>query len=360
MNKNRDGFSLVEVIIAVALLAILCMPILAYFTHASVATSDGKDTHRANMAAQSAAEELKGCETFEQIEEKLAAATGGSVSGAKWTIDSAYDGSTKKAALTKLVTEDGFPYQVKVTLDYNYGITDAHGNKVDVNGNEIDADYNDYSMPKLKEVYADTNVVISETDQVDTAVSNFLYSNPSKSESEIKNNMERTLCLNVSKKNSDIYKVRGYYHYRYTNNGKTYTYSADVEDTEIEISKLENIYFFYNIMKDDAPEPVEVDFDFAITQAEAEKLHVYFVCQREVKAPKTGYSLNFDTSHGQAAWAEYYTNGVATNLAASSDMIQYDTSGKRIAKILIDVYAGSETSFTEATRIVHLETSKGE
>lgn len=360
MKKNREGFSLVEVIIAIALLAILCMPVLAYFTHASVATSDGKDTHRANMAAQSAAEELKSCETFERIEEKLVSATGSSVSGAKWTVDAAYDTSTKKASLTKVVTEDGFPYQVKVTLDYNYGITDDHGNKVDVNGNPIDADYNDYSMPKLQEVYADTNVVISETDQADTAVSNFLYSNPSESESEIKNDMERTLCLHISKKNSDIYAVRGYYDYRYDKSGRTYTYSADVESTEIEISKLENVYFFYNIMKDDAPEHVEVDFDSTITQAEAEKLHVYFVCQKEVKEPKTGYSLNFDTSHGQAAWAQYYTNGVATNLAASSDMIQYDTSGKRIAKILIDVYAGSETSFTENNRIVHLETSKGE
>lgn len=347
-KKAKEGFSLIEVIIAVALLAILSMPILAYFTHASVATSNGKDTHRANIVAQSVAEELNGCETFQQIEEKLIL-----VPDSKWTVNSAYDTSEKKAVLTKEVTEDGYTYLAKVSLDYNYETKD-------VNGDDTDAKYNGYAMPKLKEVYADTNVVISETDQVDTAVSNFLYSNPSKSESEIKNNMVRTLCLDVSKKNSDVYDVRGYYNYSYANNGKTDTYSADVEDTEIEISKLENIYFFYNIIQDSVPESVKVDFDSTITQEEAKKLHVYFVCQKEVKEPKTGYSLNFDTSHGQAAWAEYYTNGVATNLAASSNMIQYDTSGKRIAKIVIDVYNGSETSFTEANRITHLETSKGE
>ncbi len=360
MNRinAKEGFSLIEVIIAVAILAVLSMPILAYFAHASVAASDGKDTHRATIVAQSVAEELNGCETFEQIEEKLV--SGGSVSASSWTVDSPYDASAKKTSLTKKVTEDGYTYQAKVTIDYNYETKDASGNNIDVNGDKIDAQYNGYAMPELKEVYADTNVVLSETDQADTAFSNFLYSNPTKSETEIKNNMVRTLCLSVHKKNADVYNVRGYYLYRYTNNGKTYTYSADVEDTEIEISKLENIYFFYNIIQDNAAESVEVDFDSSITQAEAEKIHVYFVCQKEVKKPKTGYSLNFDTSHGQAAWAAYYTNGVPTNLAASSEMIQHDSSGKRIAKIIIDVYDESETSFTELNRITHLETSKGE
>lgn len=347
MKNAKDGFSLLEVIIAVAVLAILSMPVLAYFTHASVSTSAGKDTHRANMVAQSVAEELNGCSTFQQIEEKLVVA-----SGSAWTVDSAYDSSTKKTSMTKKVTEDGFTYQAKVSLDYNYATKN-------VNGDNTEAKYNGYAIPKLEEVYSDTNVVIAETDQEETAVSNFLYSNPSKSDTEIKNDMIRTLCLNVFKKSADIYDVKGYYEYSYTNNGNTYTYSADVEDTEIEISKLKNIYFFYNILKDDAAENVIINFDSNITQDEAQELRVYFVCQKEVKQPKTGYSLQFSTS-GQAAWAKYYTNGVATNLAASSDMIQYDTTGKRIAKITVDIYDGSETSFTEANRIVHMETSKGE
>lgn len=343
MKNAKDGFSLLEVIIAVAVLAILSMPVLAYFTYASVSTSDGRDTHRANMVAQSVAEELNGCDTFQQIEEKLVVA-----SGSAWTVDSAYDSSTKKTSMTKKVTEDGFTYQAKVSLDYNYATKN-------INGDNTEAKYNGYAMPKLEEVYSDTNVVIAETDQKETAVSNFLYSNPSKSETDIVGGMERTLCLNVSKKSADIYDVNGSYQYSYN----TDTYSADVEDTEIEISKLKNIYFFYNILKDDTAENVIINFDSNITQDEAQKLRVYFVCQKEVKQPKTGYSLQFSTS-GQAAWAKYYTNGVATNLAASSDMIQYDTTGKRIAKITVDIYDGSETSFTEANRIVHMETSKGE
>ena len=40
MKNAKDGFSLLEVIIAVAVLAILSMPVLAYFTYASVSTSD--------------------------------------------------------------------------------------------------------------------------------------------------------------------------------------------------------------------------------------------------------------------------------------------------------------------------------
>ena len=71
-KREHEGFSLIEVIIAMAILAILSMPILAYFSNAMVSTSQGRDTHKASMVAQSVVEELNSCATFEQIE-KLAA-----------------------------------------------------------------------------------------------------------------------------------------------------------------------------------------------------------------------------------------------------------------------------------------------
>ena len=46
---KKEGFSLIEVIIAVALLALMALPILAYFTNAAVTTSRGKNTDRKSV-----------------------------------------------------------------------------------------------------------------------------------------------------------------------------------------------------------------------------------------------------------------------------------------------------------------------
>lgn len=46
MKSMKEGFSLVEVIVAIAVLALLSLPILAYFSDASVFTSRGKHTRR--------------------------------------------------------------------------------------------------------------------------------------------------------------------------------------------------------------------------------------------------------------------------------------------------------------------------
>ena len=69
----KEGFSLVEVIIAVALLAFMALPILAYFTNAAVTTSRGKNSQKATMAAESVLEELNSFDTLEQMEEYLKA-----------------------------------------------------------------------------------------------------------------------------------------------------------------------------------------------------------------------------------------------------------------------------------------------
>ena len=42
MKSMKEGFSLVEVIVAIAVLALLSLPILAYFSDASVFTSERK------------------------------------------------------------------------------------------------------------------------------------------------------------------------------------------------------------------------------------------------------------------------------------------------------------------------------
>lgn len=332
MIKKDEGFSLIEVVIAITILAILTMPILAYFTNASVSTSNGKGTQKANMAAQSVTEELNSCTSFEQIEDKLVAVT-----GSAWTVDSV---EAEKSKLTKKITVDGTAYQAKVLLDYDYSRTKA-------DGSETESKYNDYASPKLKEVYSANNVVMTETDQMETAAGNLQYTNQDVSVSEIKAAMTRTMFLDVTKSDdgsgNDLFFVKGYYTYQY--NGDDYI--AVLKETKLE--KLENVYIFYNLLRSDVVnEPVEINLT-NFTGEEAKKLNFYFVCQKDSGTKPAGYSLNI-TKNSFLPSANCHTE---------IDNLVEKTLEKRIAKITVDIYNDTETVFTDSTRLVRLQTSKG-
>ena len=322
MKSMKEGFSLVEVIVAIAVLALLSLPILAYFSDASVFTSKGKHTQKATTAGQAVAEEVNNCDDFEEVEDVLSAQEG-------WTLDSKAAGSDHKSHLTKVVT-----------------------------GDTTESKFNEYETPQLKEIYSPKNVVLSETDQADVAVSHFLADHPDKTQSEIKNDMTRVICiqLGVDPSNSDVYTVKCFY--RYTYGGANF--DSVLNDTKIEKSKLENIYLFYNITKDTGAEEVQVDCDPSILATEAEKVNVYLICQKKVMAPTSGYSLNM-TVTGTAQRMNYFTNGInCTGITAKTEFIEKQASGKRIAAVSVDVYPESATVFNDDTRVVHLDTSKGE
>ena len=344
MRRSKEGFSLVEVIVAIAILAILTMPILAYFTNAAVSTNRGKSAQKATMAAQSVLEELNSCTSFEQIEEQLKAAT-----GSAWTVDSV---GTDKSELTKLVTVDGSEYQAKVTVDFDYRTTDAGGTKL------TESQYNNYAKPELTEVYSPDSVVAAESDETDTALSNFYYeaykNNPFITKEQIRAAMSRTLCLDVAK-DGDLYLVKGYYRYGY--DGKTY--EAVMENTKIERDKLKNIYLFYDLMREDiVNEAVEINLN-GLSMDEAKNLSVFFVCQNGAISRPTGYSMSM-TGSGNFAQIKYYTNGIpSTTTAVETEIVKHAT-GKRIAAVTVDVYDKDETAYTEESRLARLETSKGE
>lgn len=347
MQQKRDGFSLVEVIIAVAILAIIATPILAYFTNAAVSTSRGRDTQKANMVAQSVMEEVKSCDSFAQVEQNLVAA-----SGSAWTITNVADipTATNKGAsvLNKNVTLDGVDYKAVVTLDYDYTAASTD-----------EPLYNDYSVPELKEIYSTSNVVLEETDQEDTALSNYLYSNKDKTRQDIRNNMSRTICMDVVKDKSNpsnpIYTIRGYYRYNYQGED----YDAIIKSTKIESSKLRNIYLFYHLLQKNAAESVKVNYQ-GVSQTEAEKIQVYFICQKRTKEdgtfdePQSTYSL-FVSGEGEYMKSQYFSNGKA--LSGVSGKTEFVTSAraKRIAKVTVDVYDPTDASKV----LVSLHTSKG-
>ena len=154
MKRQSQGFSLIETMIAIAVLGIVAMSLLSFFSRANFYSSSGKDTHKADMVGQSVMEEINTYSDFEEIEKDLLQST-----GTAWKLESQ---EKKKSILCKNLFMEGKEYHAKVTLDYDYPT-----------GGETVSQFNNYDQPELKEIYSPSNVVLAESDQLSIAVSHF-------------------------------------------------------------------------------------------------------------------------------------------------------------------------------------------
>lgn len=370
-NSMREGFSLVEVIIAIALLAILTMPILTYFTNAAVSTSRGKNIQKASMAAETAMEEVYAFESPEQIEEYIQAA-----SATDWSIESTAesktgeDGKTSATVLRRDNIEvDGERYKAKITLEYDYPVSSEAASYNNPNSNP---------MPELKEVYSASNAVITEGDQLDRAVSHYLMKYPDAEQNEIQKELSenRELQLKITEEES-VYTVTGSYQY---------TYHGDVYDAVIlrtKVKDLANVYFFYNRIKyTDAEDRIVVKNTEETVNVEAstisssknafeenmKNLHVYFICQKEKEEKDMG--MGIDSAHklkfimnDNAKLSTYHTNIDLSNKPVTIDKYEQGAVTSkpkgRIAKVTVDVYADTADMDTSES-LTQLESSKGE
>lgn len=345
MDNKRDGFSLIEVIIAVAILGIVAMSLLSYFSLASNYSSRGRDKQRADMVAQSVIEEINSYNSVDAIEEKLKNAT-----GSAWQIDTLADEVQKESTLTKKMTLDGVDYLAKVKLDYDYVPENE-------DGDATQAKYNEYATPQLSEVYSPNNIVFSETDEQEVAISNIYHQNTNVSQSTIKSTVERTMCLDfqTDEENAEICHVKAYHEYKY--NGKTYTVS--LKNEKIEMKQLKNVYLFYQLLRSDVwQESVRIDAT-ALTNEKASEVKIYFIRQKGTNTAPLGYTLQVSGS-GNYMQFQYASNNVPIQgiTSASQEVIEFQ-KGNRIAEITVDIYSGEESTFTADNRIVRLQTSKG-
>ena len=184
MKRQVQGFSLIEVLIAIAILGVASLALLSFFSSANLYSSTGKSTQEADLVAQSVLEEVDSCKTLTDIDSQLMAAT-----GSAWTL---VKKENKQMTLSKKVTLNGSDYQARVLFDYDYDTTDSEGN-------QVESKYNNYEQPKLQEIYSANNAVIVESDQLQAAASHFYYKNPSVSKSTIENGLSRDVVIDIQK-----------------------------------------------------------------------------------------------------------------------------------------------------------------
>lgn len=431
--KDNSGFSLVEVIMALAILALVTLPIVNYFTYSSVRTIDGRERQTATMAAGDVMEELKAYSNHEQIAQlvatpdPLATATpapatdtyvvrvyskysydtalgtsvtkeqikaalkrvlcvhvekGTTVVGApdsttapvatptaapsideKWEVDSspvpeylvAPGAAPAPLDMMRKVDINGNKYLAKVHVDYDTYDSDTKT----VDGADITSEYNDYYIPQPSDVYAETNVIAQEDDEVDVAVSEILTD----------------LTASSGALSGIIEK------------------EVTIEETEIRTDKLENIFVFYKPAWDSSKtENFKVTVGAGITEAQIKKWSIYLTYQdvwavgpgetpspSAVPAPNASdigsYTLKMvDTTDGR--YAKFYSNlnrpthenqsintvGFTLQKTSAGKWDSYVSKNRknRIGKIYVDIFKTTETDFSKKNAIAHAESSHAE
>ena len=365
MQFDQKGFTLVEVIIAIAVLAILSFPLMGYFSNALSTTSQGKRKQIAKMAGQSIVEELTSYKQYEDLER--------AVSGGAWNVDSEAEARALASPepsptpdplnpmvpitllpckyITKDFVVDGDEMTAKVKLDFNYS-----------NGGSSIVQYNNYEVPQIDALYSEHSVVAVEGEQDSTALGELYSANEGTiNKSTISNNLERKGNISIQRKgdtgdNAKIFVVKVFYTYTLENvTAKVKTYQAPyLINTEILRDDFKKLYVLYDAF-DLSNDEFDVDLDSNILTPEQQKISFYFINQKSTI--QAGYSLLLKES----GYVNIFTNGfhVVGSGSTKTEFIEHEKE-TRLAHVIVDIYKKGETTFDDNTRIIRIQSAKGE
>lgn len=366
--KDDSGFSLVEVILALTILALVTLPVINYFTYSSVRTIDGRERQTATMAAEDVAEELKAYSNIEQIEELVATPMPGATAAPPASDSTylvrvfykySYTVPTNMSAITPATIESGLSRVI--CLDIREGSNVLAGAAtpspaplasptptpdsteawsidpsplpeytVEPAADPLPMDITrnvvvNNSKYKAK-VHFDFDVYDSDTKAKDGSDIDAQYNDyhiPSPSEVYGNTNVVAAEDDEVDSAVSEIYTDV----MAASTPGHVIQKEVTLEQTEISKSKLKNIFIFYKPAWDSSrQEHFKVIGDPAFTEEEMKKINIYFTYQ-DLSVPAPGetpdpsvdpapgvsdigtYALRMDQSDINAAvHAKYYSN----------------------------------------------------
>lgn len=110
LKRNNKGFTLMEVLISIAMVGILFLPILSVFSKSMKANNVSKNIQRANSVASSVAEQVRAYDTFEDM------CNVGSISGNDLVLTASNSG-VYSFTLANL-ENDGVDYTADIKVDY--------------------------------------------------------------------------------------------------------------------------------------------------------------------------------------------------------------------------------------------------
>lgn len=411
-SLDDDGFSLIEVILAVAILALVSVPILNYFTNSSLRTIDGRNKQTATMAAESVVEELNSYSNYKQIKDLTATAAPGAPAPSStpvWKVSPAEPGEThdpQSDYIERKLEVNGVNYLAKAKIDYGVyksgmkTIDDSAGEKIGHgNGDAINSKFNDYRIPNPSEVYSESNVVAAEDDEIDSALSEFYTtlnaSTPSGGNSivdwgVIEAGIQRTVCVDISYKDSSKkeYEIRVYYLYTFTHSGRSLETEVTLQNTCVKTSKFKRVFVFYDPLRAGATDESirirtgsEIPGKEQIPVSEGDRplgddgtivsdMEFYFAVQT-TKAAVAGTKPNdysVTVTVGNASASGFFANaGTIRGVTPSSPVIDGSTTAfvnrkrtERIGRISVDVYELRPDGSVFGKSRAHIDTTMAE
>lgn len=366
--KDNSGFSLIEVVLAVTILALVTLPIINYFTYSGIQTSKARDRQTATIVAENALDELNSYNNFEQIENiaSFGAVSTMEVSGG-WTVTPDASADPDELTFTDLEKKDVVMnernFTVKAHISYEDYLNETGKPlkpKDSTDESEVvGSKFNSYEVPNPSEVYSDENVVAKEDDQVDTALSHFLtneatYSQPYFTNYTLINNKlqrEIQILLEYTDTTKSMFHVKISYLYKLSGAkvDDSEEYEVPLEETIMDKDKLRNIYVFYNLMKDEGSSPPIQKKDYIklkigqnginVEKKDIENLKFY-MCSQTTSACQTHDDTQHDITFVNDATLvenQFYYNCEPEKKDPKDTFVRHERK-KRIGAIEVKVY----------------------
>jgi prepilin-type N-terminal cleavage/methylation domain-containing protein len=226
--ENQKGFTLLELLVSVAILAVVITPFLMVYLTTTTMNAKSKASQQAKVAATNIMEEIRSMSVDEVLK-----------SSDKVTQD---DGSYVYQ-YTKEQTVNGTDYTVVATLDPSYTTDETAESDVD----EV-TDYNHqgfaelYSMNSAYDAFYEVDV--SQDNQAVAEIARSENNNGESNEQDVLKRLNRTITLTICEENGAV-KVYAKTHYN-TSAYKTYDVSEQcIYSNGEDADSLRNIYLFF-------------------------------------------------------------------------------------------------------------------
>lgn len=357
---NNAGFSLLEVILAMAILALISIPLLTYFTESLRYSSLMAAEQQATVLAQAVTEDLK-------VQSKLIEKTEGAAAYTVPYLTSASMGYTEvennlladgTGSITLSGTESGAErdFDVVITLS-----TDTKANTV--------------SRPVIYGIDDTTDVLAVERDQKNEAIAYFMAinnayhtANPDArlfSRGEVEGQLSRRILIHVDY-NGTEYLTDIYYKYTCQNLrgiGSSDEWASS-KLLDVKMADLKNIYLLYD-RDTDAGATDYVELSKTDTVAADFKPELYFVCQNTQN--DSSYKLQVkrlnvaQVIHTNISNTEEITGQVIDeygNIITNTKPLTGNDAPVRLIKIKTEIYKRNHTASDNPYAVI--ETTKGE
>ena len=358
---GKKGFTLIEIIITVAVLAIISIPLFQYFTEAAKQNARMKSQQNAMLAAQNTLEELKAERISITSPAALTLGTGvvsGSAVSRDWMIQATPNPSKNgEYTVKRSCTLNGGSYTVTAKVTPVKEVKNSSGTVT----------YQDMEIPKMD---SSKDIIASERGTADVNAQMQFYKWYSAycdnhglaktiTPAYFRDKLSKKVCIKLEKDSAKPTNVLTRVYYSYTFAGASYpngissssVYEEDIVKKSIPASKLEDIYIFYTPDTVTSKDSIKIKADtVGLTHLINNKqMNLFIVSQNttssnELEVDADGTSdMYFDS---------IYSNIKATNTISGSmrTMFVKDSSGEyqmikknsknRVADIEVSVYKG--------------------